>query len=596
MDVSVIIVNWNTKHLLRNCIESIYEQAGDVDYEIIVVDNASSDGSAEMVRSEFAGTTVIVEQTNRGYAAAINDGIKFSQGKYVLVLNSDTVICDAAIEKTAMYADKHPEAAVIGCQVKENPDKVQMTCFRFPSLLNLLLQASGLATVLRNNRFFGREHMLWWQRNSERDVDVVSGMFMLVRQEAIREIGLMDETYFMYCEDTDWCYRFSKAGWKMLFWPGAKVLHLDGGSHSTKQQALKMFVQQQTSLLNFFKKHYGSLSYFVARLMLVLSFGLRCCFWSLTALFKRTLTNNVNYESENAKKCLSAFRFCAFGSEPKRRKSPDVRFVLKPLKEIIEFVFATVYAVFLAIIQKERRLIICYHSVTKQDLGRFKRQIAYLAKRCQVVKVSEIKMSPANGKVAIVGISFDDAFTSTIDNVQLLLKEHNFNAAVFIPTGNLGQPPPWKMSNNHPDMDEHVMSEAQVAKIAKNGFEVFSHTVSHPVLTGVDDDRLRIELAESKKELERITGCKVPAISYPHGEYDTRVCNAAKHTGYQFGFTIEPQMVRCSSDDMKIGRFVTSPRDNMLKFKLKVSGAYQGVKYLRALKKLFLRKSMVGQI
>jgi len=120
MDVSIVVVNWNTKSLLCDCLESILEQAGDVvDYEIIVVDNASSDGSADIVRSRFSDATLIVKQTNHGYAAAINDGIRVAQGRYVLVLNSDTLICDGAIAKTVGYADKHPEAAVVSCQVRE---------------------------------------------------------------------------------------------------------------------------------------------------------------------------------------------------------------------------------------------------------------------------------------------------------------------------------------------------------------------------------------------------------------------------------------------------------------------------------------------
>lgn len=313
MDVSIIIVNWNTKELLRNCLISIDEKAGNVDYQIIVIDNASSDGSAEMVKTGFPAVLLIDNSKNQGFAAANNQGIRIAKGRYILLLNSDTLICDSAIEKTVRYADKHPEAAAVGCQVRESSDKIQMTCFRFPSLLNLSLRASGLATLFKYNRFFGREETLLWRRDTEREVDIVSGMFMLVRHEAIREVGLMDETYFLYFEDTDWCYRFFKAGWKMVFWPGAKIIHIDAGSKSTDQDGLRMFVQFQKSLLIFFKKHYGGLIYFVARLMLAVSFGLRWCCWALAALFKRTLSSDVNYEIENTKKCWGAFRFCALG-------------------------------------------------------------------------------------------------------------------------------------------------------------------------------------------------------------------------------------------------------------------------------------------
>lgn len=318
MDVSIIVVSWNTKELLCDCLGSILEQAGDVDYDIIVVDNASSDGSADMVRSRFPEATLIVEQTNRGYAAAINDGIRVAQGRYVLVLNSDTLICDGAIAKTVGYADRHPEAAVVGCQVRESPDKVQMTCLRFPSLLNLFLWASGLARVFKNNHFFGQEHMLWWQRDSEREVDVVSGMFMLVRREAIDEVGLMDDGYFMYYEDTDWCYRFAKAGWKMVFWPEAAILHIEGGSGSTKQQPPEMFVQQQKSLLRFFQEHHGVVAFFIARLFLLIVNGSRSCLWGMRSAMSRLLYKSSLREWNEASKYWDGVRYCVFGIEPER--------------------------------------------------------------------------------------------------------------------------------------------------------------------------------------------------------------------------------------------------------------------------------------
>lgn len=316
MDVSVVVVNWNTKDLLRCCLNSIYEQAGNVSNQIIVVDNASTDGSAEMVRSEFSAVILIVEQNNRGYAAAINDAIKIAQGRYALVLNSDIIICDKAIEKTVGYADRHPQAAVVGCQVRDNPDKIQMTCFRFPSLLNLFLRSSGLARIFKYNLFFGREDMRWWQRDSERQVDVVSGMFMLVRSEAIRQVGPMDENFFLYCEETDWCYRFAKAGWKMLFWPGAMILHPGGGGHSSKTKELQLEVQMKKSTLLFFKKHYGTIQYILARLLLAFYSGCRYLAVIVRLLGKSITRQNIAPDLKEKQKQWVAFKYCAFGLEP----------------------------------------------------------------------------------------------------------------------------------------------------------------------------------------------------------------------------------------------------------------------------------------
>lgn len=318
MDVSIIIASWNTRDVLRNCLKSVYEQTKDILFEVIVIDNASSDGSIEMLKADFSQVILIGNTDNRGLAAANNQGISLAKGRYILLLNSDTIILENAVAKTIVYADKHSSAAVVGCQVWENSDTIQMTCFRFPSVVNLFLSTFRLNRVFKHNRILGREWMLWWDRNNEREVDVISGSFMLVRRKVIDEVGLMDEDYFLYYEETDWCYRFAKAGWKMLFWPKARIVHYDGGRNSSKQEAEKMFVQFQKSLLIFFKKHYGWLNYIAARLLLIVSLGLRCCFWILAMLLKQVLGSNINWEKEQLIKHWIAFKFCAFGTKLKK--------------------------------------------------------------------------------------------------------------------------------------------------------------------------------------------------------------------------------------------------------------------------------------
>lgn len=315
MDLSIIIVNWNTRHLLRDCLKSVYEQRGNIKFEVIVVDNASTDNSVEMVRSEFPEVIALCNATNRGFAVANNHGIKIACGRYVLLLNSDTIVCDAAVEKIVQYADKHLEAAVVGCQVWENSDTIQITCFRFPSVVNLLLSASGLAKIFEHNRFLGREWMRWWGRDSERQVDVVSGMFMLVRREAIEEVGVMDEAFFMYFEDTDWCYRFMKAGWKVLFWPGAKIIHVGGGSHSSKQTTVEMFIQKQKSMLTFFKKNTRTINYLLARLILMFSCGLRVFIYTILFIARKITSKLTESEIRAVRKNWVVLKLSVFGLE-----------------------------------------------------------------------------------------------------------------------------------------------------------------------------------------------------------------------------------------------------------------------------------------
>jgi len=282
IDVTIIIVNWNTKDLLHNCLKSIDEQAGAIEYEVIVIDNASTDGSAAMVRSQFPNARVISNDTNRGFAAANNQGMAIAQGRYVLLLNSDTIVLNNAIEKTVDFADTTHDTAVIGCRVL-NPDRsLQPTCFMYPSILNMILSSSYLYKLFPNNRFFGRERMTWWGRSDVREVDVVTGCFMLVRREAIKQAGMMDEDFFMYGEETDWCYRFKKTGWKNIFMPDAEIIHL--GGQSSRKIAVEMSLQLRGSILYFIGKHKSRLEYVLACFLVWLFFVVRIPIWFLKYL------------------------------------------------------------------------------------------------------------------------------------------------------------------------------------------------------------------------------------------------------------------------------------------------------------------------
>ncbi|MHC4436555.1 MAG: glycosyltransferase family 2 protein [Planctomycetota bacterium] len=291
MDVSVVIVNWNTKELLQDCLSSVYEHAGDIDYEIIVIDNASTDGSAEMVKNDFQQVILIENSENRGFAAANNQGMAIAKGRYVLLLNSDTVVLDNAIAKTVSFADENPQAAVTGCRVL-NPDRtLQRTCFMFPSVLNMLLSSTYLYKLFPKNRFFGREQMTWWDRNDVRLVDVVTGCFMLVRREAIEQVGVMDEQFFMYCEETDWCYRFRDKGWKVMFAPAGQIIHF--GGQSTAQKPVAMIVQLRLSILKFMKKHYSRPAYLIARFLVALFFAVRLPVWLARAFIRPAARNEA---------------------------------------------------------------------------------------------------------------------------------------------------------------------------------------------------------------------------------------------------------------------------------------------------------------
>lgn len=282
IDVSIIIVNWNTKDKLKNCLISIYEQASGFTYEVIVVDNASGDGSADMVKRKFPEVILLQNDENKGFAAANNRGIAVSGGRYVLLLNSDTVILDNAIAKTIVFADNHPEAAVVGCKVLNSDETLQQTCFMFPSLLNMFLSSTYLYKLFPRSEFFGREQMTWWDRDDIHEVDVVTGCFMLVRREAIEQVGLLDERFFMYGEETDWCYRFKQAGWKVVFTPVGQIIHF-GGVSSSKMAAGKT-LQLRGAILQFMAKHHSKAVYVLACILTGAFFAFRLPFWLIRTI------------------------------------------------------------------------------------------------------------------------------------------------------------------------------------------------------------------------------------------------------------------------------------------------------------------------
>jgi GT2 family glycosyltransferase len=289
LDVSVIIVNWNTCDILRDCLASLYASTSNLTFEVIVVDNASSDGSVDMIKSEFSQVKLIVNAENRGFAAANNKAIAVAKGRYVLLLNSDTIVLDNAPGKVVDFADLHQEAGITGCRVLNEDKTLQPTCFMFPSILNMILWITYLFKLFPRSRFFGRERMTWWSRDDVREVDVLTGCFMLVRREAIEQIGPMDERFFMYFEETDWCYRFRQAGWKVMFTPNAEIVHLGGAS--SKQVRTCMVNQWRKSMLLYYKKHKSLLAYISAWVLIALFLLTRVLYWRIKGTKAKFLVN-----------------------------------------------------------------------------------------------------------------------------------------------------------------------------------------------------------------------------------------------------------------------------------------------------------------
>jgi len=276
IDVSIVIVAWNVKDILYDCLRSVYEETRGIDFEVIYIDNASTDGSVEMVTQKFPQVKIILNNENKGFIIASNQGIERAEGRYVLLLNSDTIILDNAIAKTVKFADEHPDGAVFGCKVL-NPDRtLQRSCHMFHSVLNLFLSATYLYKIFPKSKFFGRELMTWWDYNTVREVEVIVGCYSLVRKEAIEEVGLMDDIYFFYGDDVDWCYRFKQSGWKVFFTPDPQIIHY--GGQNTKQMEEVFYLQLQAAKLIFMRKR-SRLIFPLACFLRALFLFLRVPYW-----------------------------------------------------------------------------------------------------------------------------------------------------------------------------------------------------------------------------------------------------------------------------------------------------------------------------
>jgi GT2 family glycosyltransferase len=265
-DVSIIIVSWNTRDLLAACLRSIPAGAKTVSHEIIVIDNDSRDGSAECVAHTFPHVRLLVNRENRGFAAACNQGIRSACGRYILLLNSDTVVLDDCLDNVVRFADAHPSAGAIGCRVLNTDRTVQYTCMRYPSLLNLAILIPGLHRLFPRSRLFGREDMTWWTYDS------------------VREVGLLDDSFFMYGEDTDWCYRMRQAGWSVLFTPCGQIIH--HGQASSRQVEARMKIELWRAVIGVVSKHHGPAYTAAFRLGVRLLFVQRMIACSLVGLLR----------------------------------------------------------------------------------------------------------------------------------------------------------------------------------------------------------------------------------------------------------------------------------------------------------------------
>jgi N-acetylglucosaminyl-diphospho-decaprenol L-rhamnosyltransferase len=264
-DLGIVILNWNTSDLLRRCLETVYASEGDFTYQVVVVDNASTDDSAAMVTREFPQATLIISDKNGGYSYGNNLGfralgygdkgrISADAPRYALLLNPDTELPPDALVNMVRFMDSRPDVGIAGPKLVLPDGSLDKACRRsFPTPLISAYHFSGLAKLFPKSRTFGRYNMTYLDPDVETEVDSVVGAYMQLRREAIAQVGLLDETFFMYGEDLDWAFRIKKAGWKVLYHPQVSVKHVKRAASRKSQKAQFEFWR---AMLIFYRKHY----------------------------------------------------------------------------------------------------------------------------------------------------------------------------------------------------------------------------------------------------------------------------------------------------------------------------------------------------
>jgi GT2 family glycosyltransferase len=300
MDISVVIVGWNAKQYLELCLASLADATPRRSTETIVVDNASSDGTAEMIEARFPNNRLIRNSENFGFSKGSNVGIRESQGRYIALVNPDVIVLPGCLDALADFLDQNPKVGNVGPRIF-NPDMSQQnTCQRFPTLWNNFCSATGLARAFKRSRFFAGEEMLYFPHDRTLPVDVLVGCFSMIRRDTFDDVGLLDEKLFMYSDDLDWCRRCWKAGWQVVFFPGASSIH-DRGNIAAPYPVRFAVVRQQ-SMLYYWRKHHTFWGTIGIRSIMILRHLIRYAFFTAMCLAR----SNRSTESKVRKKMSGA--------------------------------------------------------------------------------------------------------------------------------------------------------------------------------------------------------------------------------------------------------------------------------------------------
>lgn len=283
MDISIIIVNWNTKDLLTDCINSIFAQKLIFSYELIVVDNGSEDGSQLLIRQSYPTVKLIENKTNLGFGKANNIGIAVAKGRYLCLVNSDVRLIDGCLQELTEYMDIHPLVGMSGPKIYYPDMRVQDSCRKFPSLWRTFCSEFKLDTIFLKSSFFSGEHMFYFSHEVEIKPDYLVGCLLMLRKETLDKVGAFDERFFIYAEEVDLAVRIRDAGWEVVFLPQAKAIHNHAGSSS--KDPLRFLLAYQKSILQYWRKHHSKFAVFVHSGIFIIKYFLQIAIWVLSYPF-----------------------------------------------------------------------------------------------------------------------------------------------------------------------------------------------------------------------------------------------------------------------------------------------------------------------
>lgn len=291
-DLSIVIVSYNTREMTRDCLASVASQSYALRVQTIVVDNNSQDGSVAMIEAEFPEVELIVNSDNRGFAAANNQAFARCQGQYILLLNSDTIVLDDVLSASVDYLQRHPKVGAMGCQVLNTDRTIQSTCSGYPTLTRLLIMTLALDRIPGLSML---DHYLMrrWRREEEREVEVISGCYLMVRRTVLAEVGMLDERFFFFGEETDWCRRIREAGSRLVFAPVGCIVHYGGGS--VKKLNHQRDVMLTEALIKLHSKYEGRKGASLATTILFIFNGSRFVIYKILSILNKKYLNKADH-------------------------------------------------------------------------------------------------------------------------------------------------------------------------------------------------------------------------------------------------------------------------------------------------------------